>query len=82
MHESAKLNTGNQPTATKSTTWPRRNPGDAEEAIAEVAQRTAEHEDEADQLHRSVALRASRTMSTEIDDRTDGEDAASCLGSG
>src|SRR5205085_10299762 len=28
MHESATLNTGHQPTATKSTTWPRRKPGE------------------------------------------------------
>src|SRR4051812_8540731 len=28
MHESAKLKTGHHPTATKSTTWPRRKPGD------------------------------------------------------
>ncbi len=27
MHESATLNTGNHPTETKSTTWPRRKPG-------------------------------------------------------
>ena len=46
--ESATLNDGNEPTLTKSTTWPREHTRRAEDPVAEVAERAAEHERQRD----------------------------------
>ena len=82
-HESATLNTGHQPTATKSTTCPRRNPGDAEDPVDEVAERAAEHQREPDE--RSSGRSSWRTRRGEHDrdhDRDDREDRRDALEAG
>ena len=78
-HESATLNTGHHPTATKSTTWPRRNPGRAQEPIREIAERAAEHERERDHEH---AIRGAAQHAHEHDrddDRADRQDRRHAL---